>query len=325
MVRVAVLGAISLLAVMVVACGEMPVRPVSEESATVEAGYGRAFGRVVYVEDGKQREWKWLEELVLYVRPASGVVLQRMSITGDGRFYWPLKAGDYVIAGYSVLGPPRTGRLWISFSIPRPGQGVYIGDLHIDTVHGRYYFGVDDKYADALAKVQPQLTAAKIVPEKLLMTPEKKQETVKSTWPICATRSGLACETNLQGVKPVQPPDTASSFATVTSLTPLLAWKPSSKEGFTYDVAVYESLSLAGDMPGAQRIRGTRVAYAEGLREPRFQLSTPLAPNTKYEWSVRLRRGENVSTWSTTGYFAFFVIGWAAGSGQWFGIETPEK
>jgi len=325
MVRAAVLGAISLLAVMVVACGEMPVRPVSEESATVEAGYGRAFGRVVYVEEGKQREWKWLEELVLYVRPASGVALQRMSITGDGRFCWPLKAGDYVIVGYSVLGPPRTGRLWIGFSIPRPGQGVYIGDLRIDTMHGRYYFGVDDKYADALAKVQPQLAAAKIVPEKLLMTPEKKQETVKSTWPICAKRSGLVCETNLQGVEPVQPPDTASSFVTVTSLTPLLAWKPSSKKELTYDVAVYESLSLAGDMPGAQRIRGTRVAYAEGLREPRYQLSTPLAPNTKYEWSVRLRQGENVSTWSTTGYFAFFVIGWATGSGQWFGIETPEK
>ena len=58
--RAVLLGVISLLALIVSACGEMPVQPVSEESATIEAGYSRAFGRVVYVEDGKRREWKWV-------------------------------------------------------------------------------------------------------------------------------------------------------------------------------------------------------------------------------------------------------------------------
>jgi len=277
------------------------------------------------VEDGKRREWKWGEELTLFIRPLSGGPLQRMSIKGDGRFFWSLKTGKYVIVGYAVLGPPRTGRLWLSFSVPQPGQGVYIGDLHIETMHGRYYFGVEDKYAEVLAKVEPKLSTAKLSPVKLLMTPEAKQETVKSIWSICAQRSGVKCEKNLQGIEPLQPPGTAKSFVTVANLTPLLEWKPSSKAGFTYDVAVYESLSLAGDVPGAQRIRGARVAYSEGLREPRFQLSTPLAPNTKYEWSVRLREGENVSTWTTTSYFSFFVVGWVAGSGQWFGFTTPAK
>jgi hypothetical protein len=325
MSRAWVLGAISVLAAIVAACGEMPVKPASEESATIEAGYGRAFGRVVYVENGKVREWKWGEELALFIRPLPGGPLQRMAIKGDGRFFWPLRAGDYVIAGYSVLGPPRAGRLWLGFSIPKPGQGVYIGDLRIETGRGRYHFGVEDRYEDALAKAQPQLAAAKLAAVTLPMTPEVQQETVKGVWSICAERSGVTCDKSLQGVEPVQPPGTAKSFVTVASLTPLLAWKPSSKGGFTYDIAVFESLSLAGDVPGALRIRGTRVAYAEGLREPRYQLSKPLAANTKYEWSVRLREGDNVSTWTTTSYFAFFVVGWAAGSGQWFGIETPAR
>lgn len=323
--RAIMLGTISVLAVVVVACGEMPVLPAAEESATVEAGYGRAFGRVVYVENGKQREWRWGEELAIFIRSLPAGPLQRMAIKGDGHFFWPLPAGDYVIAGYSVLGPPRSGRLWLSFSVPRPGQGVYIGDLRIETTRARYHFSVEDRYADALAKVESRLSAAKQAPVKLPMTPVVEQETVKNVWSICAERSGVTCDKNVQGVEPVQPPGTATSFATVASLTPLLEWKPSSKEGFTYDVAVYESLSLAGNVPGALRIRGTRVAYAEGLRETRYQLSTPLAPNTRYEWSVRLRDGENVSTWTTTSYFAFFVVGWAAGSGQWFGLDTPAQ
>ena len=323
--RALTLGTICVLAVVVAACGEMPVKPAAEESATVEAGYGRAFGRVVYLENGKQRVWKWGEELPVFIRPLPGGPLRRMAIKGDGRFIWPLKAGDYVIAGYSLLGPPRTGRLWLSFSVPRPGQGVYIGDLRIEAMRGQYHFVIEDKYADALAIAESRLLAVNMAPLKLLMTPEPRQENVKNVWSICAERSGVTCDKNVQGVEPVQPPGTATSFATVASLTPLLEWKPPSKEGFTYDVAVYESLSLAGNVPGALRIRGTRVAYAEGLREPRYQLSTPLAPNTRYEWSVRLRDGENVSTWTTTSYFAFFVVGWAAGSGQWFGLDTPAQ
>jgi len=323
--RAITLGTISVLAVVVAACGEMPVKPAAEEGATVEAGYGRAFGRVVYVEDGKPREWKWGEELAIFIRLQPAGPLQRMAIKGDGHFFWPLLAGDYVIAGYSVVGPPRSGRLWLSFSVPRPGQGVYIGDLRIEIQRGRYRFSVEDQYAQALAKVESRLSAARQAPVKSPMTPEVLQETVRGVWPICAERSGVTCDKNLQGVEPVQPPGTGTSFVTVASLTPLLEWKPSGKEGFTYDVAMYESLSIAGNVPGALRIRGTRVAYAEGLREPRYQLSTPLAPNTRYEWSVRLRDGENVSTWTTTSYFAFFVVGWAAGSGQWFGLDTPAQ
>ena len=313
------------LTLVLAACGGMPESPVADERATIEAGYGRAFGRIVYVEEGKERRWKWGEELAVFVRSAQTGQMQRMAIKGDGSFLWPLMAGDYIIAGYTALGPPRTGRLWVSFSIPQPGMGVYIGDLRIETTRSRYRFGVEDKYAQARAQVESRLSAGKLTAVKSLMTPEAVQETVKMVWPICAERSGVTCETNRQGVEPVQPPGTATSFPTVASLSPVLEWKPSTREGMTYDVAVYGSLSLAGDMPGAQRVRGARGAYAEGLSEPRFRIDTPLAAGTKYEWSVRLREGENVSTWSSTSYFVFFVVGWASGSGQWFGLETPAK
>jgi len=42
-------------------------------------------------------------------------------------------------------------------------------------------------------------------------------------------------------------------------------------------------------------------------------------------WSVRLRNGDTVSSWTTTSYFAFFIVGSARGSGQWYGFTTPDK
>ena len=47
------------------------------------------------------------------------------------------------------------------------------------------------------------------------------------------------------------------------------------------------------DLPGAL------VAYAEGLREPRWSPPS-LQPGRLYQWTVRLRDGDTVSSWSTT-------------------------
>ena len=38
-------------------CAEAPSRPATEVDATPQAGYGRAFGRVAYREDGKEVIW----------------------------------------------------------------------------------------------------------------------------------------------------------------------------------------------------------------------------------------------------------------------------
>jgi len=114
---------------------------------------------------------------------------------------------------------------------------------------------------------------------------------------------------------------TGQGYPDVVDGRPQLAWKPSTAAGVTYDVAIYESLTLTVDLPTAPRARGALVAYAEALPEPSFKPQQPLAPGKRYMWSVRLRNGDTVTSWSTTGYYA--VI--AGGSGHWFGFATGEK
>ncbi len=47
---------------------------------------------------------------------------------------------------------------------------------------------------------------------------------------------------------------------------------------------------------------GKEVYYREGLTEPEHTLEVPLQPNREYYWSVRVRRGEEVSEWSRFDY-----------------------
>lgn len=211
--------------------------------------------------------------------------------------------------------------------MPEPGQAAYIGDLRLAVEKSRFRFGVADRYDDALKKVEARLAEAKVEPVKALMQSERRLGEYKRTLGICAKDWGIECNRKLQGVEPVLPENTLGGFPTVSNLTPSFEWKPSTADGVAYDVAIYESLALAGfdSLPGAAKQRGRLAAYVEGLREPKFQLGTPLQPNKRYFWSVRLRNGDMVSGWSTSSYFAFFIVGWASGSGDWFGFTTPDS
>jgi hypothetical protein len=74
-------------------------------------------------------------------------------------------------------------------------------------------------------------------------------------------------------------------------------------------------------------VRGPVLAYAEGLQKPRY---TPpaLQRGQRYEWSVRLRDGDTVSTWSTTSQTAIapvlfpgmVFVGGGSSFGQYFGF-----
>ncbi len=65
-------------------------------------------------------------------------------------------------------------------------------------------------------------------------------------------------------------------------LTPRLEWKPSTRPGVTYDVIVFESLRLRYGFVGKlAELRGSVLAYAEGLREPSYRLEQPLAPGKR--------------------------------------------
>lgn len=319
-------------------CADLPSKPLPDDMATVEAGYGRAFGKIEIVEDGKNASWgdaPFMDGLMIYVRSASTGEMQHMQIERDGYFRWPLKPDDYAIVGYVMSRPggsgmvrmtrENIGRLMTTFSVPKAGQAVYIGHLRAFT--GRNS-GADilDRYDDAQGHVGERLAAGGFRPVKALMHPEPSTGRYARVRGICDNGWGIVCTPELQGVEPISPQVTAGGFPVTDSLLPRLEWRSSSRPDVTYDVVVFESLWVrpAGLDRGRSRMAGPLVAYAEGLREPRF---TPagLLPGKVYVWSVRLRESDTVSTWSSTSYSHFLLVGANWGSGNYFVFATPSK
>jgi hypothetical protein len=297
-----------------------PLIPMDEITATPEAGYGRAFGRIVVVEQGKERTLSIWDDFRVRVRSLKTDQTQSMTITGDGRINWPLKPGDYVLQSFS-RGNSNV-RLWMSFSVPEPGQAVYVGDLRVISERNRFHVVLHDAYADAIKQAENALREMKLEPVKALMRPEIVGS-YKRVVGICADMWEIECNRTYQGVAAVLPEGTNERSPMTTSLTPFFEWSTSKLEKVTYDVAIYESESL--NLLGTMKERGKLAAYVEGLREPKFQLEKPLEPGRKYLWSIRLRKDETVSSWTTTSYFAFFIIGAVSGSGQWYSFITPDK
>lgn len=327
------------LAAVVSGCANMGAPPADEQVATAQAGYGRAFGRITYKEDGKEQEWGvrmlGLENhtLTLFVQPLPSGQMLYMSIDGKGDFTWPLLPGGYVIVAAQVRHTKGsynqwyTGRLWTTFTVPAAGKAVYIGDLRIEMRRGASRYEVADRYEESLAAKQAAFQQAKFEPAKALMRFEPPLGTYKHVVGICnAFLWGISCNEHHRGVEPTQPPDSALGFPLVETLSPVLEWKPSTLPDVAYDVVIYESLSLTTQL-GEQidRLRGARVAYAEGLREPRFVPAAPLAPGKKYEWTVRVRQGDTVSDWSSASYSLDLLIAGRRGSGQNFGFATRDK
>ena len=306
-------------------CAEVPVASAGSTGATPVASAGRAFGRVRVVQDGKEIEFDlFADRLSLYVRSQRSGDIEKIDFTAKrGTFNWVRPAGEYVIVAYSIL--TQHGRLWLTFSVPGPGEAAYIGDLHIDSsTSGGYRWAVRDAYADAVKDFEAAFTKEGLVPKVALMKPEAMLGKYRRVTNICAASEwGIECDRSHQGVKPLSPDQGTLQYPQTNNLKPRLAWSPVGGKDVTYDVAVYESISSR--FTGVDRMRGALVLYAEALREPFFQIETPLLPGKRHEWSVRLRRGDSVSNWSTTGYVAFVIVGVASGSGYWFGFTTPER
>lgn len=307
------------------ACSTTPSSAVSERKATAEAGYGRVFGRVIYVVDGKEKTWSTFGgTLTLYVESIPTRKLTSIDVEKDGSFFLPLRSGNYALAGYRITGVADengTMRFRALFSVPQPGKAVYIGDLRFDSQKGHARFHLLDNYDAALKREQAKLAAGKLQPVKKLIQPELEIGNFKQFTYICAKPWGLSCDRNHIGVYPTQPKGTDDGFPDAGSLTPTLEWKSSTRPEVSYDVAVFDSLNI-GPM-GKQTLRGALVAYAEGLHEPKFTLPRPLRPGEKYQWSVRLRDGDTVSNWSTTSHFSFYLVAWSSSWGNFFGFSTP--
>jgi hypothetical protein len=302
--------------------GESSIGRASGTKETSVAATGHAFGRLRYFYAGKEIEFGFLNRLLLFVRSQrTGEIQQKAFTGGHGNFNWSLPPGEYVIVGYNFLN--QTGRLWLTFSVPDPGEAAYIGDLHIVSRDSRYGWQILDAHADAEKEFGAEFTKGATRTKVALMEAEERLGTYRRMTSVCAAAEwGIECDVSNQGVKPVSPVQGAPGFPTVDSLTPRLAWSPVDRKDVTYDLAVYESIKAP--LLGLSHMRGALVHYSEALPQPFYQFEKPLARHAQYEWSVRLRSGDTVSSWSTTGYFVFFVVGTASGAGNWFGFATPD-
>jgi hypothetical protein len=311
------------LVIGLASCGDVTVRPAEPTASKPAAASSRAFGRARLYYKGEKIELGFFSRLLLFVRSQRTGEIEKMDITDErGTFSWALDPGEYVIVAYFHLN--QYGRLWLTFTVPGRGEAVYIGDLHIAFTAAHYRWAVRNAYAEAEKDFKEALRSEGLKPKVELMKAEASPGTFRHMKSICATDVwGLECDHSNAGVKPLSPEGDPLPHPRAESLAPRLAWSPVRREGLTYDVAVYESISAP--TVGLKRMRGALVLYAEGLREASYQVPKPLEANKQYEWSVRLRSGDTVSTWSTTGYFVFFVVGWASGSGNWFGFTTPER
>ncbi len=328
--KLCVLSLLLLGPLVLSSCANMPKAAVAESSATVAEGYGRAFGQITQFEDGQETKlggWTTYDSLTLLVRSVASGEMQRLNVERDGSFFWPLKSGDYVLAGYFLRHGRQdsTIRLWLSFSVSEPGQAVYVGHLLVSTSRGHYRVGIVDNYDEALKKEQKLIDSAHLRPVKGLMLPEKEPGEFRQLTNICAPTWGITCDKTYQGVEPIRPKVDPRGYPLITdTLTPVFEWKPSTRQDITYDIEIYETLNI-GPSGESQGMRGQLVAYKQGLREPRFVAEKPFLPGSTYQWSVRLRDGDTVSTWSTTSYFSNLIIVSSGTSGNYFAFSTPKK
>jgi hypothetical protein len=213
----------------------------------------------------------------------------------------------------------NTGRIGLGFRVLQEGSPVYIGDLVIELSRGGYTVRVDDALEAATA-THPCGRGARVV--KQLMAPVGEPGSYREMLPICNEHWGGACDGRNAGVIPISP-EASTSFPQVATSTPRLSWQSAGSRTFRYDVVVYEAASWMLNGISRVDLPGRVVVYEENLAEANLALEAPLAPGARYYWSVRLRDGDRVSTWSTHGHFDFYLVGFSSSYNQLFTFSTP--
>lgn len=132
----------------------------------------------------------------------------------------------------------------------------------------------------------------------------------------------MACsQTTIHGITPILPTAELSYWTRireVKSLQPTFRWEPVTDSTAHYDFIVLESY-------GSEAVVGRIVYYREGLEEPEHTLEVSLQPDREYYWSVRVRRGEEVSKWSRFDYWALTAYGRSHYEFPFFRFRTPSK
>lgn len=312
------------------------------------------FGKITVVEEGEEQIWGvpngvmgFLQEFRVSLLPEGTYGAEIFALKGNGRFFWSLAPGTYRILGFerSIGSRSRGGRIDARFTVPKGKANVYIGDLVMIVTDGRFEFSVKDDYDIAVNKLRKLFPGVKGAFKTALLTFVKPPGSYSRVLGICSEFSGDdKCDWDHQGLVPVTP-KASENFPVVSSLTPKFEWKPSSRDDVTYDLVIYDAaLIKSEEFP--EYTPAHVLLYEENLKQPNFELKQPLKPSRRYYWSVRLRHGQDVSSWSRHGYSSFNMLpgrGWQDVSswshdgyssfdmilgrkwkaGLWFTFETP--
>jgi hypothetical protein len=293
------------------------------------------FGTLDIVEGGKRQPWKsfGVEAWIILAKPGSAEAMT-YKIGGEGSFYWGLEPGDYTILGFDLLmGGIRSGRLGATFTVSEGAKSIYIGNLKLLMEKRAYNFSIADDYSAAAESFKNRFPNAE-EPVKSLARLEEEVGSYRRVSNVCSDEWGIDCSRKqihgpgfirVDGITPLKPEVSVTAFPNINSLAPNFEWEASSMNDLTYDFVIHESVSYIRNGIAAGCMPGRAVVYKEGMKETKCCLDNPLRPNSKYYWSVRLRRNDAVSTWSKFSYFQTIILVTGSGGNQWFTFTTPSK
>jgi len=306
------------------------IPPTMQDAEEVPPEKGVVFGSVEVYADGEKQKWgikltgsKYFYLTILPPHTSEAITYK---LAKDGVFYWSLPPGQYTLVGYhwQDLQTRRTGRIGATFSVPKSGVDAYLGTIEF---RGNEIFLVpdfQDRFDQIIHAYETRFPGRQRAVVRRLFKPPQPVGNFSSVRAQCHEEWGIECTDRFSGVTPLSPEVTQSGFPTSSSLQPEFRWHSSDKSGISYDLILYDAAAYAvGGATIPSYMKGRVVAYVENLNEPYWCPETPLAPDTRYMWSVRLREGEMVSGWSTQGHFTFLIVAMSSGYGQWFQFSTP--
>lgn len=285
-----------------------PAQSPTKEQAIV-------FGKVNVIVDGehiKMTTSGFSSYLTVEFRKKGSSTIIEYKIDETGYFYWALAPGEYEVLGtYGLadvgtweMGVPLAQRVWIPFTT-QPKESLYLGDLTLElSKNRRAKQRLDDKYSEAVKEFKKKYPNTHIDPLNNVAKLEPSNPgAYTEVTDICSGNWGIYCSSNNIGVT-LTSPDRRQDVV-IASTAPTFRWVPSSVPDVRYDVVIYEAYDSTWRkinldlITGKERWRRGRLqVYAQGLTKPVFKPDISLQPDATYLWSVRLRRGDTVSTWS---------------------------
>ena len=306
------------------------------------------FGKVNVFVDGRHIKMTpsgFKSYLTIEFREVGSSTIMEYKVDETGYFFWALPPGDYEVLGVYGFSAevglfemmvPLAQPVWIPFTVQPEAESMYLGDLTLRLNKKRPVVQMlKDNYSVSIKAFRKMYPDAHTDPLNKVtkLEPLNPGTYVKETY-ICSENWGEFCSFNNVGITPTSP-DRLQDVV-VESTEPTLQWNPSPIPDVKYDVAIYEAydsnwrkINLDLMMGKERWRRGRLVRYVQGLTSPTFKLDVPLQPDTTYSWSVRLRRGDSVSTWSQVKntlihpftFWYFTVEQWET----WLNFTTPSK